>query len=145
MFESLVHTYSPSYFSIVDKSELYETLLSLVNGATIDQVEYLYLIHQHFDYASSTNFLLNHLVWTLTKFSSIPYNQDFYSYLSIFLKTFCFHKQKIHHYFYQSTLFKRFNLRNISKQIGMKQYGTDQIPIVYDLKFKQEQVSSIKK
>ncbi|CAF1400234.1 unnamed protein product [Rotaria sp. Silwood1] len=139
LFETIVNTYSPCHFSIVDKSELYETLLSLLNGTTINQIENFYLLYQQFDYASSSNFHLNHLIMTLTKFSSIPYNQDFYSFLSKFLKTFCFHNQSIHHYFYQSTLLKRFNMKNISKQIGMKQYGIDQLPIIYDLKFEQEQ------
>ncbi|CAF1344617.1 unnamed protein product [Rotaria sordida] len=139
LFESIVNTYSPSHFSIVDKSELYETLLSLINGTTINQIENFYLLHQRFDIASSSNFHLNHLIMTLTKFSSIPYNQDYYSFLSKFLKIFNFNNQNIHHYFYQSTLLKRFNLKNISKQIGMKQYGIDQLPIIYDLKFEQEQ------
>ncbi|CAF4980086.1 unnamed protein product, partial [Rotaria socialis] len=138
IFESIVNTYSPSHFSIVDKSELYETLLSLFNGTTIHQIENFYLLHQRFDFASSTNFHLNHLIMTLTKFSSIPYNQDFYSFLSIFLKTFCFHDQHLHHYFYQSTFSKRFNSKNIPKDVGRKQYGMDQLPIIYDLKFEQE-------
>ncbi|CAF3055202.1 unnamed protein product [Rotaria sp. Silwood2] len=113
LFETIVNKYSPSHFSIIDKSELYETLLSLLNGTTINQIENFYSLHQHFDFASSSNFHLNHLIMTLTKFCSIPYNQDFYVFLSKFLKTFCFHNQHIHHYFYQSTLLKRYNLRNI--------------------------------
>jgi len=144
-FESIVNNYSPSHFSIVDKSELYETFVSLINGATITQIENFYLLDQRFDFASSSNFPLNHLILTLTKFSSIPYNQDFYSFLSIFLKTFCFHNQHIHHYFYQSTLSKRFNSKNFSNQIGMKQYGIDQLPIIYDIKFEQERPIIIEK
>lgn len=141
--ESIVNTYSPLHFSIVDKSELYETFISLINGSTITQIENFYLLHQRFDFASSTNFLLNHLILTLTKFSSIPYNQDFYSFLSIFMKTFCFHEQNLHHYFYRSTLSKRYNIKNHSDQIGMKKYGIDQLPILYDLKFEQEQSKKI--
>lgn len=138
-FESIVNTYSPLHFSIVDKSELYETLLSLINGTTINQIEYFYLLHQRFDFASSSKLLLNHLLMTLTKFSSIPFNQEFYSFLSLFLKTFCFHDQNIHHYFYESTIPKRFNIKNRPIEIGTKQYGIDQLPIIYDLKFEQEQ------
>jgi hypothetical protein len=116
-------------------------LLSLITGATINQIENFYLLHQHFDYASSTNYHLNHLIFTLTKFSSIPYNQDFYSFLSIFLKTFGFHDQNLHHYFYRSTSLKRFNIENHSNQLGMKQYGIDQLPIIYDLKSEQERLN----
>lgn len=133
-----MNTYSPSHFSIVDKSELYETLLSLINGSTINQIENFYLLYQRFDIATSSNFHLNYLILTLTKFCSIPYNQEFYSFLSMFLKTFCFQDQNIHHCFYESTLFKRFNSKNISKQIGMKQYGIDQLPVMYDLKLEQK-------
>jgi len=61
------------------------------------------------------------------------------------LKTFCFHNQNLHHYFYQSTQSKRFNRKNISNQIGMKQYGIDQLPITHDLKFEQEQPTIIEK
>jgi hypothetical protein len=61
------------------------------------------------------------------------------------LKTFCFHNQHIHHYFYQSTLSKRFNSKNSSNQIGMKQYGIDQLPIIYDIKFEQERPIIIEK
>ena len=122
----------------MDKSELYETLLSLIHGTTIDQIKLFYVLHQRFDWASSTNFHLNHLISTLTKFSSIPYDQEFYSYLSRFFKTFAFPSDNLHHYFSQSTLFKRFNLRDCSEYPGMKQYGIDQLPIVYDLKSEQK-------
>ncbi|CAF1002430.1 unnamed protein product [Adineta steineri] len=142
-FETIVNTSSPSHFSIVDKSELYETLLSLINGATINQIENFYLLHQRFDIATSSNFHLNHLILTLTKFCSLPYNQDFYSFFSLFLKTFCFHDQSLHHYFYQSTLSKRFNSKNLSDHIGMKQYGIDQLPIIYDIQFEQERPPTI--
>lgn len=122
----------------MDKSELYETFLSLIQGTTIDQIKQFYVIHQRFDWASSTNFHLNHLISTLTKFSSIPYDQDFYSYLSRFLKTFAFPSDNLHHYFSQSTLLKRFNLRDTTDSIGMKQYGIDQLPIIYDLQSEQK-------
>jgi len=144
-FESIINTSSPSHFSIVDKSELYETFLSLLNGATINQIENFYLLHQRFDIASSSNFLLNNLILTLTKFCSIPYNQDFYSFFSRFLKTFCFHDQRLHHYFYRTTLSERFNSKNISDQLGMKRYGIDQIPIIYDVKLEQERPAIIEK
>ncbi|UJR09566.1 hypothetical protein I4U23_013801 [Adineta vaga] len=138
-FETIINTSSPSHFSLVDRSELYETLVSLFNGATITQIEQFYVLHQRFDIASSSNFHLNYLIMTLTKFSSIAYNQEFFSFFSIFLKTFCFQEQNLHHYFYRSTLSKRFNRKYLSEQIGMKQYGIDQIPIIYDIKFEQEQ------
>ena len=142
-FETIINTCSPTHFSLVDKSELYETILANVHGATITQIEYFYLLHQRFDIASSSNFHLNNLIMTLTKYSSIPYNQDFFSFFSIFLKTFCFQEQHLHHYFYRSTSSKRFNRENLSDQIGMKQYGIDQLPIIYDIKSEQER-STIK-
>ncbi|CAF0956337.1 unnamed protein product [Adineta ricciae] len=142
-FETIINTYSPTHFSLVDKSELYETILANVHGATITQIEYFYLLHQRFDIASSSNFHLNNLIMTLTKYSSIPYNQEFFSFFSIFLKTFCFQDQHLHHYFYRSTSSKRFNRENLSDQIGMKQYGIDQLPIIYDIKSEQER-STIK-
>jgi len=134
-FEQLVNTYSPNDFSLVDKSELYEIFISLINGATINQIENIYLIHQHFDYAVATNFHVNHLLSTVTRFCSIPYNQEFYSFFSRFLKTFCFYQQNLHHYFYCST----FSKRSINQINSSKQYGIDQIPIIYDIKFEQQQ------
>jgi hypothetical protein len=82
------------------------------------------------------------MIFTLAKFSSIPYDQDFYSFLSIFLKTFAFHEQNLHHYFYRSTSSKRYDKPNQSNQIGLKQYGIDQLPIIYDLKTEQERPNS---
>lgn len=122
----------------MDKSELYETFLSLIHGTTIEQIEQFYLLHQRFDWASSTNFHLNHLISILTRFSSIPYNQEFYSFLSRFLKIFAFPSEQLHHYFPQSTFSKRYNLRTPSNQFGLKQYGIDQFPIIYDLQLEQK-------
>ena len=36
-------------------------------------------------------------------------------------------------------------LEDHSNQIGMKQYGIDQLPIVYDIKFEQERPTIIEK
>lgn len=135
--ETIVNTASPAHFSRVDKSELYETLLSLFHGATITQVEDFYLLHQRFHIAASSNFPLNHLIGTLTKFCSVPYDQDFYSFLSTFLKTFCFQELGMQHYFYQPASPKRVNTTNLAEQIGLKQYGSDPLPVAYDIKSEQ--------
>jgi hypothetical protein len=137
LLESIVHTYSPSSFSLIDKSELYETCFSLTNGITITQIEQFYLLHQQFDRASSSNFPLQNLLSTLAKFSAIPYNQDFHLFLSRFLKTFCF-QNRLHQYFYRSTDCKRSHDTARVDQIGTKTYGIDHLPVMYDLKFEQE-------
>lgn len=132
-----MHSYSPSSFSLVDKSELYETCLALVDGVTITQIEHFYLLHQRFDLASTSNFPLHHLLWTLTNFSSIPYNEEFHSFLSRFLKIFCLH-YRLDHYFYQSTASRRTELSEGIHPTGRKQYGIDLLPVAYDLKLEQE-------
>lgn len=137
LVESVVNTHSPSSFSLVDKSELYETCLSLVNGATITQIEQFYLLYQRFDFASSSNFPLQHLISTVTRVSCIPFNQEFHSFLSRFLKAFCFH-QRFYCYFYRPTRLQRTHQKSSANQIGMRQYGADRVPIPFDLKLEQE-------